>query len=108
LARPADFRIKTPKAANKDNRRRLRKNQIVFVSRSLVEDVSKKLRSIALGIDQSVLEAVRQYRFEPAGFQGKPVPVETTLGIVFGIYRLRPSMCRYEVVLTLWLQNSGF
>lgn len=62
------------------------KPQNVCVSRSLVEDVGKKHRSIALVIDESVLDAVKQYRFEPAEFQGKPVAVETTLGIHFGIY----------------------
>jgi periplasmic protein TonB len=60
--------------------------QNVCLSRSLAEDVSKKLRSIALAMDDRVIEAVKQYRFEPAQFRGKPVPVETTIGIQFGVY----------------------
>jgi periplasmic protein TonB len=39
-----------------------------------------------LAMDDRVIEAVKQYRFEPAQFRGKPVPVETTIGIQFGVY----------------------
>jgi TonB family protein len=62
------------------------KPQNVRISRSLAEGVSKKLRSTALNCDEKVIEAVKQYRFKPAEFRGKPVPVETTIGISFGIY----------------------
>jgi protein TonB len=55
--------------------------QDVRISRSLAEDLSKKLRSMALDCDEKVIEAVKKYRFKPAEFQGKPVPVETTIGI---------------------------
>jgi TonB family protein len=61
------------------------KPQDVRVSRSLAEGVSKKLRPIALGLDEKAVKAVKEYRFEPAEFQGKPVPVETTVEI-FRIY----------------------
>jgi TonB family protein len=60
--------------------------QDVRVSRSLAEGVSKKLRPIALGLDANAVKAVKEYRFEPAEFQGKPVPVETTVEIDFRIY----------------------
>jgi protein TonB len=62
------------------------KPQDVRVSRSLAEGVSKKLRSIALSMDENVVKAVKEYRFEPAELQGKPVPVDTTLEINYRIY----------------------
>ena len=58
----------------------------VRVSRSLAEGVSKKLRPVALGLDENAVKAVKEYRFEPAEFQGKPVPVETTVEINYRIY----------------------
>jgi TonB family protein len=62
------------------------KPQDVRVSRSLAEGVSKKLRTIALGLDENAVKAVEEYRFEPAEFQGKPVPVETTVEINYRIF----------------------
>jgi TonB family protein len=62
------------------------KPQDVRVSRSLAEGVSKKLRPIALGLDENAIKAVKEYRFEPAEFEGKPVPVETTVEINYRIY----------------------
>jgi periplasmic protein TonB len=60
--------------------------QDVRVARSLSQDVSKKYKQIALGLDDSAVAAVKQYRFEPAQFQGKPVPVETKVEVNFRIY----------------------
>jgi len=62
------------------------KPQDVRVLHSLAEGVSKKLRPVALSQDESAVKAVKEYRFEPAEFQGKPVPVETTLEINYGIF----------------------
>ena len=62
------------------------KPQNVRVSRSLAEGVSKKLRPIALGQDEKAVMTVKEYRFEAAEFQGKPVPVETTVEIDYRIY----------------------
>jgi protein TonB len=62
------------------------KPQDVRATRSLAEGVSKKLRPIALGLDENGVKAVQKYRFEPAEFQGKPVPVETTVEINYRIY----------------------
>jgi TonB family protein len=58
----------------------------VRVLRSLAEGVSKKLRPVALGLDEDAVKAVKEYRFEPAEFQGKPVPVETTVEIDYRFY----------------------
>ena len=62
------------------------KPQDVHVLRSLAEGVSKKLRPAALTLDESAIKAVKAYRFEPAEFKGKPVPVETTVEIDYRIY----------------------
>jgi TonB family protein len=56
------------------------KPQDVRISRSLAEGVSKKLRPIALGMDENAVKAVTEYRFKPAEFQGKPVPVTLQVG----------------------------
>jgi TonB family protein len=62
------------------------KPQDVRVTRSLAEGVSKKLRPIALGMDENAVKSVKEYRFEPAEYQGKPVPVETSVEIDYRIY----------------------
>ena len=59
--------------------------QDVRVARSLSQDVSKKYKQIALGLDENAVAAVKQYRFQPAQFQGKPVPVETKVEVNFRI-----------------------
>ena len=60
--------------------------QDVAVARSMSEDVSKKYKQIAVGLDKSAVEAVKQYRFQPGQFQGKPVPVEIQISVNFRIY----------------------
>jgi hypothetical protein len=45
----------------------------VRVSRSLAE-ASKKLRPIALGMDENAVKAVQEYRFEPGSFKASPCP----------------------------------
>jgi TonB family protein len=62
------------------------KPQDVRASRSLAEGVGKKLRPNALGLDENAVKAVEEYRFEPAEFQGKPVPVETTVEVNYRIF----------------------
>jgi TonB family protein len=54
------------------------------VFRSAAEDfTSKKDRELASSLDSKAVEAVRQYRFEPGTFHGKPVPVELNTEISF-------------------------
>lgn len=48
--------------------------------------VKEKDRKAAASLDQKAIDAVRQYRFEPAMYQGKPVPVATTIDVNFHIY----------------------
>lgn len=44
------------------------------------------VRPLGMGLDEKALEAVRQYKFKPAIFQGKPVPVEINIEVNFRIY----------------------
>jgi periplasmic protein TonB len=40
---------------------------------------------LGMGLDEKALEAVKQYRFIPAQFAGKPVPVEIVVEVIFRI-----------------------
>ena len=59
--------------------------QDVHVITSIADSVAPKLRSIALGLDASAVSAAKQFRFKPAMYLGKAVPVETTAGITFNV-----------------------
>ena len=56
------------------------------VTRSMAEDVSKKDKQIAVGLDEKAVEAVKQYKFQTGRFQGKPVPVEIEVRVNFRIF----------------------
>jgi periplasmic protein TonB len=43
-------------------------------------------RALGMGLDQKAMEAVRQYKFKPAYFQGHPVPVYINVEVNFRIY----------------------
>jgi len=43
-------------------------------------------RSLGLGLDQQALEAVRQWRFDPARMDGRPVAVEINIEVNFRLY----------------------
>lgn len=58
----------------------------VKIVQSIASGVNKKLQSTAIGLDQNAVKAVQQYRFEPATYQGKPVPIEVTIEVAFRIY----------------------
>jgi TonB family protein len=47
---------------------------------------ARVLRPLGMGLDEKAIEAVKQYRFRPATFQGKSVPVEVNIEINFRIY----------------------
>jgi TonB family protein len=57
----------------------------VHVTHSAAEGVKPKLRKAAASLDEKALEAVRQYRFKPGMYQGKPVPVAITIDVNFHI-----------------------
>jgi protein TonB len=44
------------------------------------------VRPLGMGLDEKAMEAVRQYKFKPALFKGKPVPVEINIEVNFRIY----------------------
>jgi len=44
------------------------------------------IRPLGMGLDEKAAEAVRQYKFRPAQFQGHPVPVEVNIEVNFRIY----------------------
>ncbi|HEX4064645.1 MAG TPA: energy transducer TonB [Acidobacteriaceae bacterium] len=44
------------------------------------------VRPLGMGLDEKAMEAVKQYKFKPAIFKGKPVPVEVDIEVNFRIY----------------------
>ena len=46
----------------------------------------KVLRSLGMGLDQKAIEAVRQWKFEPAMKDGKPVAVQINVEVNFRLY----------------------
>lgn len=73
-----------------DEARRAKYQGIVVVS--LIVDAQgnpqhvRISRPLGMGLDQKALDAVRQYRFKPAFFQGHAVPVEIAVEVNFRIY----------------------
>ena len=43
-------------------------------------------RPLGMGLDEKAVEAVRQYKFKPAIFRGKPVAVAINIEVNFRIY----------------------
>jgi protein TonB len=41
---------------------------------------------LGMGLDERAAAAVRQYKFKPATLQGRPVPVEIIVEVIFRIY----------------------
>lgn len=58
----------------------------VHMVHSISEGLDPDLRPSALELDQRAMEAVQQYRFQPATYQGKPVPVEVNVEVNFRVY----------------------
>ena len=46
----------------------------------------KVARSLGMGLDQKAIEAVRNWKFEPAEKDGKPVPVQINVEVNFRLY----------------------
>ncbi|WP_236657484.1 energy transducer TonB [Acidisarcina polymorpha] len=73
-----------------DEARRAKYTGIVVVS--LIVDPQgnpqhvRVVRALGMGLDEKAVEAVRQYKFKPAMFQGKAVPVEVNIEVNFQIY----------------------
>jgi len=60
--------------------------QDVRLVQSAADGVNSKQRSAAQSLDQKGLEAVKQYRFQPATLHGKPVPYRVKIEVNFRIY----------------------
>jgi TonB family protein len=58
----------------------------VHVASSLADSLRPSLRSAALSLDQQALASVKQYKFAPATFQGKPVPVDIRIRVTFEVH----------------------
>lgn len=58
--------------------------EAVIDQKGLVTDL-RVLKSLPLGLDQSALDAVRDWRFRPATLEGRPVKVYYTLTVNFQI-----------------------
>jgi periplasmic protein TonB len=73
-----------------DEARRAKYTGIVVVS--LIVDAQGNpqhvsvVRRLGMGLDEKAIEAVRQYKFKPAMYQGKAVPVEVNIEVNFQIY----------------------
>ena len=44
------------------------------------------LRHLGMGLDQMALDAVRQYKFKPAMYQGHPVAVQMVIEVDFHLH----------------------
>jgi TonB family protein len=44
------------------------------------------VRPLGKGLDEKAIEAVRQYRFKPAMYEGHPVSVEVNIEVNFKIF----------------------
>jgi TonB family protein len=44
------------------------------------------VRPLGKGLDEKAIEAVRQYRFKPAMYEGHPVPAEVNIEVNFKIF----------------------
>ena len=59
----------------------------VHVVTSMADKITdEKDRPAALSLDQAALEAVSQYRFEPAKLNGNPIPVELIVKVNFQLF----------------------
>ena len=73
-----------------DEARRAKYQGIVVVN--LVVDAQgnpqrvRVIRPLGMGLDEKAIQAVRQYKFKPAMYQGKAVPVEVSIEVNFRIY----------------------
>jgi len=79
-----------PEPEYSDEARRAKYTGIVVVS--LIVDAQglpqriHVARALGMGLDEKAVEAVRQYNFKPAMYQGKPVPCDISVEVNFQIY----------------------
>ena len=56
--------------------------QLIVDTQGNPEDVHVTHR-LGMGLDEKAVEAVRQYKFKPAMYQGRSVPVQITVDVDF-------------------------
>jgi len=59
--------------------------QLIVDSRGNPEDIHVT-RHLGMGLEEKAVEAVRQYKFRPAMFQGHPVPVQIIINVAFRLH----------------------
>ncbi|HUY82532.1 MAG TPA: energy transducer TonB [Acidobacteriaceae bacterium] len=59
--------------------------QLIVDSHGNTENI-QVVRRLGMGLDEKAIEAVRQYKFKPAIYQGHPVPVRLTIDVTFHLY----------------------
>lgn len=59
--------------------------QLIVDSRGNPQDIHV-VRHLGMGLDQKAIEAVRQYKFSPAMYQGRPVAVQMVINVNFHLY----------------------
>jgi TonB family protein len=58
----------------------------IHVKNSMVDRVSKSARSAQKLLEDAMVDAVRHYKFKPAMFEGKPVPVDLNVEITINVF----------------------
>jgi len=59
--------------------------QLIVDSQGNPQDI-RVVRHLGMGLDQKAIEAVRQYRFRPAIYQGHPVSVQMVIDVEFHLH----------------------
>ncbi len=59
--------------------------KLIVDSQGNPQDV-RVTRHLGMGLDEKAVEAVRQYRFKPAMYQGHPVPVQIVIDVDFHLH----------------------
>jgi hypothetical protein len=62
------------------------KSYNVHLLSSMSRGLNQSLQPAALEQDQKAIEAVQRYKFQPATYQGKPVPVEVNIEVKIVTY----------------------
>jgi TonB family protein len=59
--------------------------KLIVDSQGNPQDV-RLVRHLGMGLDEKAIEAVRQYRFKPAMYQGHPVSVQIVIDVDFHLH----------------------
>jgi periplasmic protein TonB len=59
--------------------------ELIVDSQGAPQDI-RIVRHLSMGLDQKAIEAVRQYRFKPAMYQGRPVSVQMVINVDFHLH----------------------